>query len=55
MKTVKRYEVRTVRKGNKFSSATNFRLYERHRALKLVKRLKKSGIDAIATPVTIAT
>lgn len=54
MKTVKRYEVRTVRSGNVFTSPTNYRLYERARALRIVKRLKRSGIDAIAAPMKIA-
>ena len=50
----KRYEVRVVRKGNIFSSSTNFRLYDRSRALRLVKRLKKSGLDALASPVMVS-
>lgn len=54
MKMVKRYEIRTVRKGNVLSSATNFRLYERARAARIVKRLKRSGIDALLAPVGLA-
>jgi hypothetical protein len=42
-----RYEIRTVRPGNVFSSATNSRLYERARALRIVKRLERSGVDAV--------
>ena len=54
MKTVKRYEIRIVRLGNVFSNSTNFRLYERSRALRIVKRLKRSGLDARAAVMTIA-
>lgn len=53
MKTNSRYEVRTVRSGNVFSSPTNFRLYERARALRIVKRLKRSGVDALAARMTM--
>ena len=49
-----RYEIRTVTAGNVFSSATNFRLYERRRAQRIVRRLKKSGVDALLAPVRIA-
>lgn len=54
MKMVKRYEIRTVRKGNVFTSATNYRLYDRQRALRIVKRLRKSGLDALAAPMLVA-
>lgn len=54
-RTIIRYEIRTVRSGNVFSSSTNMRLYERARALRIVKRLKRSKIDAIACPVRVAS
>lgn len=53
-KTSKRYEIRTVRKGNVFTSPTNYRLYDRCRAVKIVKRLRKSGVDAVASFMTVA-
>lgn len=54
MKIVKRYEIRTVRNGDVFTSPTNYRLYERTRALRIVKRLKRCGVDALAAPIRIA-
>lgn len=48
-----RYEIRTVTAGNVFSTSTNYRLYERRRAQRIVRRIKKSGIDAVIAPVRV--
>lgn len=52
--TVKRYEIRTVRAGNVLSTPTNYRLYERARALRIVKRLRRAGLDALAAPMQVS-
>lgn len=57
MKTRKLYSVRYFgRKGSCYSSAVGFkgRLIERAKALRIVRRLKAAGIDAIAAPMSVA-
>ena len=57
MKTRKMYQVRYFgKKGSVYSTGVGFkcRLLDRARALRLVRRLKLSGVDAIASPVRVA-
>lgn len=53
MKTVTRYEIRAFA-GNGYSKSLSCKLRDRTRANKLVKRLKKCGIEAFAAPMKIA-
>ena len=53
-KTSKRYEIRYWSDAKSYSKATNHRLYERNRAMKIVRFLKKRrGVDAFVVPLTI--
>lgn len=57
MKTRKLYSVRYYGyKGSCFSKVVGFkgRLMERAKALRIVRRLKASGVDAIAAPLTVS-
>lgn len=57
MKTRKLYSVRYFgRKGSCYSNTVGFkgRLMERTKALRIVRRLKASGVDAIAAPLTVS-
>jgi len=53
MKTVTRYEIRAFTR-NEHSKSLSSKLRDRTRANKLVKRLKKYGIEAFAAPMKIA-
>lgn len=52
MKTAIRYEIRSI-KGSEYSRSMFRQLVERPRALRIIKRLKRSGITAIAAPMKI--
>lgn len=55
MKTVTRYEIREFGiNGSIFSCSVFRRVVDRQRALKIVKRLKRSGRDVKASPIKIA-
>jgi len=55
IKIVKRYSVRFYPTKTSYSKAVGFKhkLIERKKALAVVKRLKKSGVDAFAEPMEI--
>lgn len=56
-KTRKLYSVRYFgRKGSCYSTAVGFkgRLLERSKALRIVRRLKASGVDAVAAPMSLS-
>lgn len=52
MKTVTRYEIRAF--TSNYSKSLSVKLRDRSRANKIVKRLKKYGIEAFAVPMKIA-
>lgn len=53
MKTATKYEIRAYT-GNDYSKSLSSKLRDRKQATKLVKRLKKYGIEAFAAPMKIA-
>lgn len=53
LKLVKRYEVRFYPFVQAFSRGAGRKLYERTRALRIVRRLKRSGVDAFVSPMMI--
>ena len=55
MKTIKLYNVRFYR-DMEFSKTVGFkgRLLERSQALRVVKRLKRRGVEAFAAPMKVA-
>jgi adenine/guanine phosphoribosyltransferase-like PRPP-binding protein len=54
-KQSKAYQVRTFAYEGAFSKTAGRKLYSRQRALKIVKRLKSKGIDAIAAVMLISS
>lgn len=52
MKIAIRYEIRSI-KGSEYSRRMFRQLVERPRALRIIKRLKRSGVTAIAVPMKI--
>ena len=52
MRNVTRYEIRSIN-GNEYSRSMFRQLVDRPRALRIIKRLKRSGITAIATPMKV--
>lgn len=54
MNTIIRYEIREFGvKGSVYSRTVFRRIVDRSRALKIVKRLKRSGRDVTASPIKI--
>jgi len=58
MKTVTRYEIREYKTSTStstsYSTSLSSKLRERKAATKLIKRLKKMGHDAFASPMKVA-
>lgn len=55
MKTITRYEIREFGvKGSIYSRPVFRQVVDRQRAMKIVKRLKRSGRDVKASPIKIS-